>query len=127
MTTQPAPRPEPPLYLVLSEGRAAYIGNEHTAAELAFRGAESATMFLSAATQRHIHGEWTSTAAFHIEQQWRGARDERDHARARLADLERRMDIARAALDAAIQRAAQRGDLDEIEALHRCRRLLGFG
>lgn len=48
-------------------------------------------------------------------------------ARARLADLERRLDIARAALDAAIQRAAQRGDLDEVEALHRDRRLLGFG
>jgi hypothetical protein len=50
-----------------------------------------------------------------------------DPARARLADLERRLDIARAALDAAIQRAAQRGDLDEIEALHRGRRQLGFG
>ena len=48
-------------------------------------------------------------------------------ARARLADLERRLDLARAALDAAIQRAAQRGDRDEIEALHRDRRLLGGG
>lgn len=46
---------------------------------------------------------------------------------ARLADLERRMDIARAALDAAIQRAAQRGDRAEVEALHRDRRQLGFG
>jgi alkylation response protein AidB-like acyl-CoA dehydrogenase len=48
-----------------------------------------------------------------------------DHAR--LAHAERLLDIARAALDAAIQRAAQRGDIDEIEALHRDRRLLGFG
>lgn len=46
---------------------------------------------------------------------------------ARLDDAERRLDIARRALDDAIQRAAARGDRDEIEVLHRDRRLLGSG
>lgn len=47
--------------------------------------------------------------------------------RARLAHAERLLDIARAALDEAIARAAARGDRAEVEALHRDRRLLGGG
>jgi len=45
----------------------------------------------------------------------------------RAAHAERLLDIARRALDGAINRAMERGDRDEVEALHRDRRLLGYG
>ncbi len=57
----------------------------------------------------------------------RRLRAERNRAASRLDDAERRLDIARRALDDAIQRAAARGDRDEVEVLHRDRRLLGGG
>ena len=109
-TPTPTPPPEPPLYLVIASGIVAYLGNDHTAAEIAYQGAPAATMYLCAATQRHIHGAWTSTAAFHIEQQWRGARDERDRAQ------ELRQYALRVIAEAAF-RALARGDRAEADTL----------
>lgn len=109
-TPTPTPPPEPPLYLVTASGIVAYFGDDHTAAEVACQGSPDATMYLCAATQRHIHGTWTSTAAFHIEQQWRNTCDERDHAR----DL---LQYAMRVITEAAFRARDRGDRAEADEL----------